>query len=44
VLPISNPFDVSAARFGIGSPNRLIDPHVARVRPLILRPGFEASF
>lgn len=44
VLSISNPFDVSAARFGIGSPYRLNDPHVAPVRPITVRLGLEASF
>lgn len=44
VLSVSNPFDVSAARFGLGSPYRLTDGHVAPVRPLSVRLGFEASF
>lgn len=44
VLSISNPLDVSATRFSVGSPYRLTDPHVVPVRPLTLRLGFEASF
>jgi len=44
VLRVSNPFDVRATRFGLGSPYQLFDPHVAPLRPLTIRLGFETAF
>ena len=44
VLRVSNPLDVRATRFGLGSPYQLFDPHVAPVRPLTIRLGFETAF
>jgi len=43
-LRISNPFDITATRYGIGSPYQLYDPQAIPVRPLTVRLGFEASF
>lgn len=43
-LRISNPFDVWAVRYGLGSPYQLSDPHSAPLRPLTIRLGFEAAF
>lgn len=44
VLRISNPMDVWAIRYGVGSPYQLDTPQGAPLRPLTLRLGFEASF
>lgn len=43
-LRVSNPFDVQATRYGIGSPYRLFDPQAVPLRPLTVRLGFEAAF
>jgi iron complex outermembrane recepter protein len=43
-LRISNPLDVQATRYGIGSPYRLFDPQAVPLRPLTVRLGFEAAF
>lgn len=43
-LRVSNPFDVQATRYGIGSPYRLFDPQEVPLRPLTVRLGFEAAF
>ncbi len=43
-LRISNPFDIQATRYGIGSPYRLFDPQAVPLRPLSVRLGFEAAF
>jgi len=44
VLRVNNPLDVRATRFGLGSPYQLFDPHVAPLRPLTIRVGFETAF
>lgn len=43
-LTISNPFDVSAIRYGVGSPYQLSEPQGVPLRPFSLRLGFEAAF
>lgn len=43
-LSVSNPFNVSATRFGLSSPYSLLDPQVAPLRPLTVRLGFDATF
>lgn len=43
-LKISNPFDVSATRYGIGTPYRLYERQAVPLRPLSLRLGLDLSF
>ena len=43
-LRISNPFDASGIRYGIGSPYQLSEPQAVPVRPLTIRLTFAAAF
>ncbi len=41
---LSNPFDTTGIRYGIGSPYQLSEPQAVPVRPLTLRLTFDAAF
>jgi iron complex outermembrane receptor protein len=43
-LRVSNPFDQTGIRYGIGSPYQLSEPQSVPVRPLTVRLSFDAAF
>jgi iron complex outermembrane receptor protein len=43
-LRVSNPFDTTGYRYGIGSPYQLAQPQAVPVRPLTIRLSFESAF
>lgn len=43
-LRLSNPFDTTGIRYGIGSPYQLSEPQAVPVRPLTVRLTFDAAF
>jgi iron complex outermembrane receptor protein len=43
-LRVSNPFDATGIRYGIGSPYQLSQPQAVPIRPLTVRLTFDAAF